>query len=357
MPYFVPAWAVGMIGVSTEALPRKIVSPAWYQFMPSEMSDEASMYVGMHADIEIHNAAMSFKPHLRSLTVVGAISSFQYGECEMSSVTSWMPLVTRTPSSSWTGTFIRLRSQLGNILVRFGTAIAIELPDVAHVANHIEIEIGHDDRILVAGTFRNDLAARIRKITRSVKFPETPRLLRPDPVDCADIIDIGDRCGRLLQFPQILAQTRRCRARVEHDLRAIESEQPPALGKMSVVANIHADLADRCLEYRIAEIAGLEVKLLPETGFAVRDVALAIFAEKFAVGVNDRRRIVIRARGLFLVNGGNDYHAVLLCVLLHQFHRRTAGDPLCWLVPFKLLLAAEIRAVEDFLHAKPLHAL
>ena len=52
------------------------------------MSDEASMYVGMHADIEIHNAAMSFNPHLRSLTVVGAISAFQYGECEMSSVTS-----------------------------------------------------------------------------------------------------------------------------------------------------------------------------------------------------------------------------------------------------------------------------
>ena len=46
------------------------------------------MYVGMHADIEIHSAAMSFSPHLRSLRRVGAMSSFQYGECEISRVTS-----------------------------------------------------------------------------------------------------------------------------------------------------------------------------------------------------------------------------------------------------------------------------
>src|SRR5580700_617309 len=88
MPYFVPAWALRIMGSSTMALPKKIVSTASYQFMPSEMSEEASMYVGMHADIEIHSAAMSIIPHLRSLTRVGAMSSFQYGECEMSSVTS-----------------------------------------------------------------------------------------------------------------------------------------------------------------------------------------------------------------------------------------------------------------------------
>src|ERR1700693_2159035 len=98
MPYFVPACALRIIGMSTMALPKKIVSTASYQFIPSEISEEASMYVGMHADLEIHNAAMSSRPPLRSCTRVGAISSFQYGEWEMSSVTSWMPLVTRTPS-------------------------------------------------------------------------------------------------------------------------------------------------------------------------------------------------------------------------------------------------------------------
>ena len=37
------------------------------------------------------------------------------------------------------GGFIMLREQLGHFLVRFGTAIAVELPDVAHFANHVEV--------------------------------------------------------------------------------------------------------------------------------------------------------------------------------------------------------------------------
>src|SRR5271170_5735299 len=80
MPYFVPACALRTIGMSTMTLPRKIVSTACHQFMPPAMSDEASMYVGIHADMEIHSAAMSFVPHLRSPIRVGARSSFQYGE-------------------------------------------------------------------------------------------------------------------------------------------------------------------------------------------------------------------------------------------------------------------------------------
>src|SRR5471032_1590300 len=84
MPYLVPAWALRIMGMSTMTLPRKIVSTACHQFIPPEMSDEASMYVGMHADIEIHSAAMSFVAHLRSRMRVGARSAFQYGECDRS---------------------------------------------------------------------------------------------------------------------------------------------------------------------------------------------------------------------------------------------------------------------------------
>ena len=75
MPYFVPAWALRTIGTRTIALPRKIVSTACHQFMPSAISDEASMYVGMQADIEIQSAAMSFVPHLRAERGVGAMSA------------------------------------------------------------------------------------------------------------------------------------------------------------------------------------------------------------------------------------------------------------------------------------------
>src|SRR5687768_9643606 len=64
MPYFVPACALSTMGTSTIVLPRKMVTTACHQLIPSAMSDDASMYVGTHADIEIHNAAMSFVAHL-----------------------------------------------------------------------------------------------------------------------------------------------------------------------------------------------------------------------------------------------------------------------------------------------------
>src|SRR5437868_5207984 len=59
MPYFVPAWALRIIGARTTRLPRKMVSTACHQFMPSSIIPEASMYVGTQAAMEIHRTAMS----------------------------------------------------------------------------------------------------------------------------------------------------------------------------------------------------------------------------------------------------------------------------------------------------------
>src|SRR5262245_15864914 len=84
MPYLVPTWALSTIGISTMTLARKIVRTACHQFIPSSISDEASMYVGMQADIEIQNAASSRRPHLRSDSGVGARSSFSYAEAATS---------------------------------------------------------------------------------------------------------------------------------------------------------------------------------------------------------------------------------------------------------------------------------
>src|ERR1700752_762758 len=39
---------------------------------------------------------------------------------------------------------------------------------------------------------------------------------------------------------------------------------PPALGEVPVVADVHADPADRGIEGRVAHVAGPEVELLPE---------------------------------------------------------------------------------------------
>ena len=74
MPYFVPAWALSTIGTSTMTLPRKIVSTACHQFMPPSIRPEASMYVGMQADMLIHSTAMSFMPHRRPARGTGAMS-------------------------------------------------------------------------------------------------------------------------------------------------------------------------------------------------------------------------------------------------------------------------------------------
>src|SRR5689334_8599059 len=95
IPYFVPAWAFRTIGKRTMVLPRKIVSTACHQLIPSAIRPDASMYVGTQADIEIHRAAMSLVPHFRSESRAGARSWLMYGE-RISPSTSWMSLTTRT---------------------------------------------------------------------------------------------------------------------------------------------------------------------------------------------------------------------------------------------------------------------
>src|SRR6478672_606273 len=88
MPYFVPACAFRIIGTSTTTLPRNTVSTACHQFIPWSINPDASMYVGMQADIEIHSAAMLQTVHFRCASVVGARSLFHNGDKERSSVSS-----------------------------------------------------------------------------------------------------------------------------------------------------------------------------------------------------------------------------------------------------------------------------
>ncbi len=99
MPYFVPACALSTIGTRTMRLPRKMVSTACHQFMPESIMPEASMYVGTHADIEIHSTAMSRMPHRRPERGTGAMSWLKYGEPLRSAVSSSMP-VSRTTDVS-----------------------------------------------------------------------------------------------------------------------------------------------------------------------------------------------------------------------------------------------------------------
>src|SRR5262245_23088891 len=88
MPYRVPACALRIIGTRTMQLPRKIVSTACHQLIPSSIRDEASMYVGMHADMLIHSTAISRAAHLRRARGIGAMSRLKYSDDDTSSCSS-----------------------------------------------------------------------------------------------------------------------------------------------------------------------------------------------------------------------------------------------------------------------------
>src|SRR5258706_733880 len=86
MPYFVPACALRTIGTSTIALPRKTVSTACPQFMPPSIRLDASMYVGMQADMLIQSAAMDQTDQVRWSRVVGARSALESAEAAVAFV-------------------------------------------------------------------------------------------------------------------------------------------------------------------------------------------------------------------------------------------------------------------------------
>src|SRR5207244_1196371 len=84
------------------------------------------------------------------------------------------------------------------------------------------------------------------------------------------------------------------------DLGAVQAERPGAFREVTVVADVHADLADGRLEHGVTEVAGPEVELLPEA-LHVGDVRLAILGEIASVGVDDRRGVVVDPRRLLML--------------------------------------------------------
>src|SRR5262249_12421061 len=48
--------------------------------------------------------------------------------------------------------------------VGLGTAVAEELPQVAHLAHYVEVEVGHDELVLALARLLQDLAARVDEV-------------------------------------------------------------------------------------------------------------------------------------------------------------------------------------------------
>ena len=85
--------------------------------------------------------------------------------------------------------------------VGIGPAIAEKLPRVSHFANHVEIQIGNHQRVLIARRLGNKPPSRIAKITLPVKLTNVPGLFVPDAIDRADEVTVRHRMRRLLDPP------------------------------------------------------------------------------------------------------------------------------------------------------------
>src|ERR1043165_2335977 len=88
--------------------------------------------------------------------------------------------------------------------VTIRSPVAEKLPGIAHFTNHVQVQIGNDESILIVRSLGNDLAARIPEVALAIEFADVPRLLVSDAIDRAHEVAIRDGMRRLLKFPKIL---------------------------------------------------------------------------------------------------------------------------------------------------------
>src|SRR6185436_1239293 len=242
--------------------------------------------------------------------------------------------------------------------VRVRPSIAEELPRVAHLSDHVEVDLVHQQLVLVVTRLRFDLPARIDDVAGAVELTHTtrPGLFLANAIDGADEDAVGGGRGRLLQLPEILAQARDRRRWIDDVFGAVQRQRPPAFREVPVVADVNAELDVSRLEHRVAQVARLEEELLVETRIHLRDVGLSILAQVLAVGVDDRGGVVVHAGHRFLVDRNDHHHAIFLRVLLHELCGVAIGNRFGRRVPFAILAGTKVRLREDFLEAQYLHA-
>src|SRR6266704_3110145 len=92
--------------------------------------------------------------------------------------------------------------------IGFRTTVAEELPGLPDLGDHVEIQVGDQHFIFVAAGLRDDRPPRIAEIALAVKLADVPRFLTADTVNCPHKISVCDRVRWLLQFPQMLRESR-----------------------------------------------------------------------------------------------------------------------------------------------------
>src|SRR5919112_623063 len=250
-------------------------------------------------------------------------------------------------------------SRLGDRGVGVRTAVPVELPGVAHLPDHVEVEVADHEVLVLAAAHRADqVALRVHELAGPVEGDGELAVLvvlGADPVGRGDEVPVGRGGGRLLDLPQPVREARLRGVRVEDDLRAVQSQLAPTLREVPVVADVDTHLADRRVEDGVAEVAGAEVELLPEL-VEVRDVVLAVLAEDAAVRVHHHGGVVVDAGLLLLIDRQHHDHAELTRQRGEALHDGPVGR-LGVVVVLDVLGDAEVGPVEELLEADDLSAL
>src|SRR2546427_401575 len=113
--------------------------------------------------------------------------------------------------------------------------------------------------------------------------------------------------------------------------------------KVTIVADVDSDIWELGLEDRVTEVAGFEIKLLPKPRRTVRDVVLPIFAEILAIGIDNRRGVVVNTLDFFFVNRNDHGHTMLLGDFSHELDGGPIGNLFDHPIPTGRLFGAEVR--------------
>src|ERR1700675_757633 len=85
--------------------------------------------------------------------------------------------------------------------IGFRTTVAIELPDLSHFLDHVEIEAGDQHFVFIAAGLGEDLAARIAEVTLAIKLSDIPRLFSAYAIDRSYEVAVRRGVRGLFEFP------------------------------------------------------------------------------------------------------------------------------------------------------------
>ena len=154
----------------------------------------------------------------------------------------------------------------------------------------------------------------------------------------------------------MIAKTPKGSGRVEHQLRAIQSEFAPAFRKMPVIADINADLSDCSFKHWEAEIAIGEIILFVEFTY-LGNVNFTKLSTIAPIGIDHRSSVVKLSVIAKLIDWGDNDHIESFGCLHHQLCGRPFGNGFGRTEPAVVDFRWKVGHGPNFLQAHNMHAL